>query len=107
MFMFLLQQDKNAIEKKAPPLIKKKKRGASFSPPKVPGALLLQNLDLTDTRSPVNLPSKSWLQRFCMQMSDVSKVSHEAIRFRVGWSIFCFIDVKYLIIIYVRECRIM
>ena len=47
--MFLLQQDKNAIEKKAPPLIKKKKRGASFSPPKVPGALLLQNLDLTDT----------------------------------------------------------
>ncbi|CAF1920207.1 unnamed protein product [Brassica oleracea var. botrytis] len=104
MFMFLLQQDKNAIEKKAPPLIKKKKTGASFSPPKVPGALLLQNLDLTDTRSPVNLPSKSWLQRFCMQMSDVS---HEAIRFRVGWSIFCFIDVKYLIIIYVRECRIM
>ncbi|WZZ36230.1 hypothetical protein YC2023_019631 [Brassica napus] len=49
MFMFLLQQDKNAIEKKAPPLIKKKKTGASFSPPKVPGALLLQNLDLTDT----------------------------------------------------------
>ncbi|RID76268.1 hypothetical protein BRARA_B03249 [Brassica rapa] len=60
-----------------------------------------------DTRSPVNLPSKSWLQRFCMQMSDVSKVSHEAICFRVGWSMFCFIDMKYLILIYVRECRIM
>ncbi|CAN7044745.1 unnamed protein product [Brassica rapa subsp. trilocularis] len=88
-------------------LLLSKKRGASFSPPKVPGALLLQNLDLTDTRSPVNLPSKSWLQRFCMQMSDVSKVSHEAICFRVGWSMFCFIDVKYLILIYVRECRIM
>ncbi|WZY78839.1 hypothetical protein YC2023_025223 [Brassica napus] len=53
-----------------------------------------RHLLLPSQGSPVNLPSKSWLQRFCMQMSDVSKVSHEAICFRVGWSMFCFIDMK-------------
>uniref|UniRef100_M4EVW7 Uncharacterized protein n=1 Tax=Brassica campestris TaxID=3711 RepID=M4EVW7_BRACM len=32
-----------------------------------------RHLLLPSQGSPVNLPSKSWLQRFCMQMSDVSK----------------------------------